>query len=152
MKNSKNNFIYLIFLILFVCFKSFGQSSNNGYPNISDERFVLLVADFEYNTNFYYLVDSKKDNSVLVWLKISLPNINVPDTKGSEITKSGGYELILYKIGCTSKIAEEIKRIKLNEYGTVESVLFKYPSGGNKNTIGSNTFLDLLRVNACNLN
>jgi hypothetical protein len=150
-KKPKKIFNILIYLIIFLSFKLFGQTNINDNPNIFDERFTRLISDFKYNTDFYYLVDSKENNTVSVWLKISLPIIYAHNFKGDKIKKGGGYELVHYKIGCVNKEAQEFRRITTDEFGIVEKVLFNYPEG-NKSSIIPYSFLDLLRVNACDLN
>ena len=126
---------------------SFGQNAD--YPSLTDSNFKLLASDFEFKTFFHYLVQKKSDNQTEFWIRIDLPDVQVPNSNGTIVTKTGGHELVEYTIDCQKQIIEEKRRIQFNDYGDIQNVLFQYFSYQNKTKIIQGTYFDVLRVNVC---
>jgi hypothetical protein len=144
----KSNLFRFTLILTFIatCGFAFGQNA----PDLNDERFQLLVDDFENKTTYSVLISQRIEKSTEFWLKIKKPDVLHIETLKST-TKIGSCELVLYNLDCAKQILEEKKRLEYRIEGqiiTIQNIISKYPE---KNVVGiiPKSFSDLLRTNVC---
>ncbi|MBA6154869.1 hypothetical protein [Gelidibacter maritimus] len=149
MKKTISKKMKKVFIITTLLLTTISFAQKKDYPSLTDSNFKELASDFEFDTYFHFLIQEKSINQTDFWIRIDLPDVKVPNSKGTIVDKTGGYELVEYAIDCENQIIEEKRRIQFNEYGDIQNVLFQYFSYQNKTKIIKGTYFDVLRVNVC---
>lgn len=113
----------LFMLLLLRSFNSFSQVTSDttatSYDNSHSKDDFQFVTEFKSGNKVYVMVEERKYNSILLWVKYVHPQKPVKDKKGKVKTSGGNYELLHIELYCDERTYDLEKGLKYNAKGDV---------------------------------